>query len=164
MQLAYLANAISCSDLALGSNYGRWNSEIIEFNRLFTPRRISPMPWGCQGCAKPCPWAPSPTTGNCSYWPLRWAPTDPAEPPTRAWTPSGICCSSSSEPMGGMGGGVFLRFLLFFKDHFISNRGGGDEELQERVQRKREDPESGVVRCLLVSLFSLTQRRHLGSF
>lgn len=129
--LACLAKAISqtsCSYLALGSNYGCWESEIIEFNRLFTPRRISPMPWGCQGCAKPCPWAPSATTGNCSYWPLRWAPTDPPGTPTRAWTPSGICCSNSSEPtaVGGIGGGgSFLGSSFFFlKDHLISNRGG----------------------------------------
>lgn len=106
--LARLANVISqassaklCPQLCY---YGYWKQG-IEFNRLCTSRRTSPRPWACQSCTKPCPWARWPTTGSCSSWLPSWALTAPPETPTRAWTPSRTCCSSSSDPAAvGWGG------------------------------------------------------------
>lgn len=56
---------------------------------------------------------------------------DPLGTPTRAWTPSRIYCSNSSDPTtvgGGSKEEFFHRFPPFWKDHLISSRSGGDEE------------------------------------
>lgn len=145
---------------------------MIEVNRLCTPRRISPTPWECQSCRKPCPSAPSLTTGNCFYWQPSWALMDPLETPTRAWTPSRIYCSNSSDPtaVGGaqrksssIGSSLFQKTISFRAEVEEMKRCRNECRGRDRILSQEGLTASSF--CSTVSLSDVTLARfRKGSF